>query len=322
MKHYLESLDSQILEGAGLGRAARIPASYNRISRICFFGMGGSAIGGDILSVLSSGKIPFQVSRGPHFPEGIGPETLAIFSSYSGNTIETLTAFKKGLQSKARILTVTSGGELERIAVQKKIPMIKIPGGFPPRCAIGYLTFSLAPLLHQKGWIKAPDRDIREAAALVRKTSRTKAKQFARKMSGRFIHFYGVSGFAEPIVTRWRAQLAENAKMLASSHWLPEIFHNEIEGWEFPKKEIRNHFMVFFTQEKGLPWLVRKMKRVQNIAIRKGAGFLEIKAEGHSPLARLFSLIALGDWTSYELALLNKVDPIRIPNIEEVKKIT
>ena len=108
---------------------------------------------------------------------------------------------------------------------------------------------------------------------------------------------------------------------MASSHLIPEIFHNEIEGWKFPQKALQNHFMVFFTEENGLPWIVRKTKRVQTIAAQRSAGSLEIKAQGRSRLARLFSLMALGDWTSYELALLNGVDPIKIPNIEEIKKI-
>ena len=321
MKQYLENLDSQILEGIRRGRLCHLPQSYGRISRICFFGMGGSAISGDILSVLSSGNVSFHVHRSPHFPKWAGRETLAVFSSYSGNTAETLTAFDQALKRNVKMLVVTSGGQLEKLAARKKIPVIKIPGGLPPRCAVGYLTFSLVPAFRQKGWIQAPDADIRETLSAVRSVSQAKARQLAGQMAGRFVHFYGMSCFMPPVLRRWRAQLAENAKTMSTSHMMPEMFHNEIEGWQFPKKEIKNHLMVFFTQKKGLSWLVRKMKHVQNIASQKSAGYLEIEARGRSILAQLFSLIVLGDWTSYELALLNGVDPLRIPHIEEVKKI-
>lgn len=319
MKFYLENLDRQMLEGVELGRSFRSPASWGKISRICFFGMGGSAASGDVLRVLNSGKIAFHVFRSSQFPKWIGRETLTVFSSYSGNTVETLEAFSQAFKSGAKILAVSSGGKLEEIALRREIPLIKIPQGFPPRCAIGYLTFSLVPVFHKMGWIHAPEKDVREAVLAVSHVKRPRAKSLARQMAGRFVHFYGASGFAEPLLARWKAQFAENAKTLTASHGMPEMFHNEVEGWEFP--ELKKHSAVFFTSRNDSGWLQRKRQRVQKIVKAAGAHCLEIKAQGESLLARLFSLIALGDWTSYELACLNKVNPLDISHIENLKRI-
>ena len=329
MKDYLENLDRQILEGVRLGRSFKIPKSWRhsnsrteqKISRICFFGMGGSAASGDVLRILNSGTVSFHIFRFPEFPKRIGKETLAVFSSYSGNTAETLGAFRQAIKSKARMLVVTSGGELERLASRRKIPVIRIPKGFPPRCALGYLTFSLVPVFHKMGWLHAPEKDIREAVAQVRHAMRGKAKSLARKMAGRFPHFYGVAGFGEPVLARWRSQFAENAKTLTASHLMPEMFHNEIEGWEFPGQMLKKHFALFLTSKGSPGWLERKMRFFQKIIAGTGAGCMEIRARGRSLLARLFSLIALGDWTSYELACLNKVNPLDISHIENLKKI-
>ncbi len=321
MKFYLENLDGQMREGLNLGRSFEPLKSWRKISRICFFGMGGSAVSGDILSVLNTGKVPFHVFRSPQFPKWIGRETLAIFSSYSGNTIETLAAFRQAFKSGALMLAVSSGGKLEEIALRRKVPVIKIPKGFPPRCAIGYLTFSLVPVFHKMKWLHAPDKDIREAVLAVRHVRRSRAKLLARQVAGRFVHFYGVSGFAEPVLVRWKAQFAENAKTLASSHLMPEMFHNEVEGWAQAGSGFKKHRAVFFTSKGKGGWLERKKERFKKIVSDTGAGCIEIKSIGRSLLARLFSLIALGDWTSYELACLNKVDPLDISNIENLKKI-
>ena len=121
---------------------------------------------------------------------------------------------------------------------------------------------------------------------------------------------------------RWRAQLAENAKTLAAHHEMPEMFHNEIEGWRFPSALIRQGTALFFTDRSDPPEIQKKMRFVQKMIRQRGAKAVEIRSRGKTPLARLFSLISLGDWVSYELAVLNRVDPLEIPAIEAVKKVT
>ncbi len=324
MKHYLLELDQQIEEGLALGRALKIPKSYAKIKQVLFYGMGGSAISGNVLQVLVAQRSRdfFAVEHGGSWPHWAGPETLAVFSSYSGNTGEVLEKITpQVLKSKISILTVTSGGRLSEIAKENNLPCLRIPSGMPPRCAIGYLTFSVLPVLEKLGRFRVPDAEIKETLNIIRDYPQIEARKLAKKLKGKSTHFYGISGLMEPVLVRWRAQFAENAKTLASHHFLPEIFHNEIEGWCFPKDIIRKSAAVFLTDSSDPAFIRSKRAVVEALMRRRGAEVLEVQSKGKSVLARIFSLIALGDWVSYELALLNGVDPLDISAIEAIKKL-
>ena len=323
MKDFLLGLDRQILDAISIGRNFRLPAPYRKVSNILFCGMGGSALSGDILNLLSNrhSSIPFQVNRSSRMPAWINNETLVIFSSYSGNTEEIVQDFTRASAVHSKMLVVTSGGKLSELAAQKKnILCLMIPGGLPPRCAVGYLTFSLLPVLSRQGWMDVPEADMKEAAVQVGLAAK-KAPILAQKLAGKFVHFYGLSGLMEPVLTRWRAQFAENAKTLASSHLIPEMFHNEIEGWQFPSEIIKRSLAVFFLDREYLAPLKKKIAFVQKKIKQRGGDAMEISSSGRSLVGRIFSLIGLGDWVSFELAKKLHVDPKPIPTIEELKKI-
>lgn len=323
MKDLLETTGSQILEGLKIGERFKLPPWKDGINKILFCGMGGSAIGGDILRILTGAhaRIPFEVSRTGRLPLWVDASTLVIFSSYSGNTPETVGCVSAAVKAGAKIIALSSGGQLLKTAAAKKIPFLQVPGGLPPRCAIGYLTFSLVPVLRKWDWLKFPAQDADEVFSTVRSVPHAKVKALAKRLFNKSVHFYGFSAFAEPVLTRWRAQLAENSKMLASSHLIPEMLHNEIESWKFPKDLMKKSAAVFFSDKEDLAGFEKKIKAAQKAVSQAGADVMEIRSEGKSLIARLFSLIVLADWVSYELALLNKVDPIRIPTIELLKKV-
>lgn len=324
MKNFLEKLDAQILEGISIGRKFNAPNWGKAVSKVIFCGMGGSAIGGDILRILVVTYKPmiFKVQRTGKLPAWVDSSTLVVFSSYSGNTPEVLQNVAAARKAGAKILILSSGGKLALIAAKNKIPYLQVPGGLPPRCAIGYLTFSLVPVFGKWGWLKFTDGDVWEIIRTVRGVSHSRAKVLAKRLYGRSVHFYGFSFFAEPVLTRWRAQFAENAKTLASSHLIPEMLHNEIEGWKYPPAIIKKSSAVFFSDQFDPLWLRRKIQAAQKTIKRAGADVLEIKSDGHSLVARLFFLLVLADWVSYELAVLNKVDPVSIPVIESLKKVS
>ncbi len=328
LKNLLEELDSQILEGISIGRRFSAPNWSRAVSKVVFCGMGGSAIGGDILRILVMSHVPagrtpliFEVQRSGKIPAWVDSSTLVVFSSYSGGTPEVLHNVDAARKAKAKILILSSGGKLILDAAKYKIPFIQVPGGLPPRCAIGYLTFALMPVFAKWGWLKFSAAEASEIIRTVRGVSRAGAKALAKRLYGRSIHFYGFSNFAEPILTRWRAQLAENSKTLASSHLIPEMLHNEIEAWKFPSEIIKKSTAVFFADKNDAFWLRNKIKAGQKIIKSAGADVLEIKSEGNSLVARVFFLLVLADWVSYELASLNKVDPIAIPAIMSLKKV-
>jgi glucose/mannose-6-phosphate isomerase len=323
MIEYLQSLDRQISDAVRIGSDFRFSLKRRRISKIVFCGMGGSAIGGDILRRLAfrQDKIPFAVNRSSAMPKWVDRQTLVIASSYSGNTREVLASLRDAFQAKALVLIVTSGGKLEDLARKQKTACLKIPAGIPPRCAIGYLTFALLPVLNRIHILSVSEKDIRETIHIVRNIPRARAKRIATLFENRFVRFYGASGLMEPVLVRWKSQLAENAKTSASVQVLPEMFHNEIEGWKAPKAFVQKSLAVFFCDSGDPAWIRKKEAAALRIIRGSGGKAEQIFSQGKSQLARIFSLIVLGDWVSYELAVRYGVDPIAIPNIDILKKI-
>lgn len=326
MKFYLETLDRQVKEALRIGNEYKTSPVHTRgIQKILFCGLGGSAASGEILRTLVArrSKIPFAIYRTTPIPEWVDSKTFAVFSSYSGNTEEVLRSFQQALKVRARILVVTSGGKLAELAKAKNIPVLLIPKGMPPRCAVGYLTFSLIPVFRKWGWISVSDAELLEVIRVARKISAegVKARVIAKQLLNKSIHIYGIFGLTQSAVVRWRAQLAENAKVLASHHFMPEMFHNEIEGWCLPKKLIRQSVALFFIDKDDPEWIRKKRVVAQGIIRKAGAKIISVMSRGKYPLSRIFSLICLGDRVSFELALLEKVNPLIIPAIDAVKKV-
>ncbi len=322
MESLLQSLPGQIESALVLGREFAAKNKFRNIRKVLFYGMGGSAIGGDILKSIMSdrSRVLFSVSRQDRWSRRIDHETLVIFSSYSGNTAEILDVFNQAVRSRARLLGVSSGGLLCDLAAKHRVPFLKIPGGMPPRCALGFLAFALLPALEKLGEFRIPDKEIQEVLKTVRHVPHAKVRRLAKQLAGRLIHIYSSSGFMQPAAVRWRAEIAENAKMLASHHLLPEMFHNEIEGWMHPRWAIQKSAAVFLTDRDDAAELTVKIAAASHYIRKQGGTALNVASQGNSLLARLFSLILFGDWLSYELALLNKVDPVTIHAISAIKQ--
>lgn len=322
MKEYLTKLPTQIKEGWAIGERMQIQQSFKDINKILFCGMGGSAIGSDIFRVLSfqNTRFPFMVQRSPQVPKWVDSETLVVLLSYSGNTREILESIDALLKVKAQMIVLTSGGKLQKIAQKHGISCIEIPAGLPPRCAIGYLTFSLLPIFQRYGWLYIPEHEIKEVMQICQQVPHEFIKKTARHMKDKLVRIYAGAGLMEPAAIRWQTQLAENAKALASHHFFPEAFHNDIQAWRFPK-EIAKRTMAVFILDRGDPdWIQKKVPAAQKMIRQSGAQVMQITSKGVSPLARIFSMIVFGDWLSYELSLLYRVDPLGIPAIESLKK--
>jgi glucose/mannose-6-phosphate isomerase len=322
MEVYLKDLANQIVKARAIAGGVSLPASFiKRPEKVLYCGMGGSAISGDILGTIAQNRsrIHWTVNRTSRLPAWVDSKTVVILSSYSGNTHEVEAIFEQAIARKAHFLVVASGGWLAEEALKRKIPLFRLPQGYPPRFAIGYTTFSLLFLFMRYRWFSVSPKEIREVLREVRHFPSTKARKLAKQLFRKNIAIYG-GGLMQSVALRWRTQLAENAKTLASCEALPEMFHHEVEGWIFPEFKIKRSFAVFLTDLNEPDWLLKK-KRVAMEAIREqGAEAAEFRARGTGALARLFSMILLGDWTSCELAKLNKVDPMSIRMIDRIKK--
>lgn len=332
LRQLLFDFPKQCREAKEIGKRTDFPSGYREINNIVFTGLGGSAVGGDLLRayLANEARVPIVVNRNYSIPEFVDSDTLLVVCSYSGNTEETISAFEKGLKKKAKIVVITSGGKLKAAAAQDKLPLVAIPAGLPPRAALAYSFFPALMVLAKLGIINDKSLQIeRVAAVLSRLRQRLKpevkikdnqAKSIARDIQKGFSHIYSSNDFFGPVSYRWRTQLAENSKSLSSNHVFPELTHNEIVGWDFPK-ELLDYFTVIILRDKGdNPRIAKRMDITASIIKQKAKNVIEVFSEGDELLSRIFSLIYIGDFVSFYLAILNGIDPTPVDKITYLKK--
>lgn len=310
----------------------------SKAKRIIVLGMGGSAIGADLIrSYVSS----FNDPQAPHITVNrdytappVGKSDLLVASSYSGNTEETLTAYKAARTEAGNVLAITTGGTLGRSAKSAKYNLIELPAGLQPRAALGYSFFPLLYTLAIRSDLfgeqirKETEKGIEETVTLLEKLRETygagpvtdnPAYALAARINGRIPVIYSATERLDTVNIRWRGQIQENAKYLAFGNLLPEMNHNEINGWGHPKKLV-GKFAPIYLRDSDDHKRNRKRIDITKEIISESAGeAIEVTSQGKSPLARMFSLIHLGDWVSYYLAALNGVDPSPVPVIENLK---
>jgi len=292
--------------------------------------MGGSAIGGDFLRIYLQQKgfsKPINVVRGYELPPFADERTLVFAVSYSGNTEETLSCTQQALERGCTVFALTSGGQLATVAEEHGMTAVRIPGGMPPRTALGYL---FAPLLRvllssfEKG--EEIEREFQEAVSTLRRLAATysekpetenPAKRLARALFQKIPVIYG-SEVTEASARRWKGQINENAKQPAYWDVLPELHHNEIMSWESPLTE--NFVYVLLRDPEEHPQVRTRFALTRELLAERGRVVLEAQGEGKGLLSRLLSLSYLGDWVSYYLALLNGVDPTPVALIERMKR--
>jgi glucose/mannose-6-phosphate isomerase len=330
MYDLLSNFPNQVRDAVSIGAHPAVPQNTQGVESIILCGLGGSAIAGDLLKSYLSGelRVPMFVNRHYVLPRFVGPRTLVIISSYSGNTEETYAAHREALRRKAKILCITSGGKTAALAKARKSRLITVPSGFPPRAALGYSFFPLLESLVRMQFVKKRTRDISETIGLLNTLSRrfadpenpaNTALQLAHQLKGRIGIIYSSTEHIDSIGTRWRGQIAENGKALSFSHVLPEMNHNELVGWKVLEGQMQE-LQVFFLRDKGDHVRVAKrMDITRGIIAKKTSHLTEVWSEGSSLLARMFSLIYLGDWMSLYLAVLHHEDPTPVKVIDLLK---
>ena len=311
-----------------------VPAPTRNFKNIVVLGMGGSAIGGNLLSDYLAGElsIPIVVIRGYDIPKFIDENSLVFAVSYSGNTEETLFALKRCLEAKARVIALTSGGKLAVLAQENNFPVIKVPAGIQPRAAISYLFFPVLKATERLGLIKerTGEGEIEETLNILDELSReygakspTKnnfAKKVALSLYQHLPLVYGSEGLFGAVAMRWKTQINENSKWPCFWNVFPELDHNEIVGYEIANSINRQVKIIYLQDKEGFSRVEQRREITRKIIEDKVAEFIICPTKGKSKMARMFSLIFLGDLTSYYLAILNQVDPSPVACIEDLKK--
>ncbi|MCK4657643.1 MAG: bifunctional phosphoglucose/phosphomannose isomerase [candidate division Zixibacteria bacterium] len=317
-------------EGTRIGQKAELPdLDVGSIRHVVVCGMGGSAIGADLVrSYLGDRlKIPMVICRHYGLPGFVGRNTLAIGSSYSGNTEETLTAIAEANKAGARIICVTTGGKLEAMAAENSWNCLKIPPGLMPRAALAYSFAPLLVLMSRMGFVPGCDNELEKAASATRKRSEkysiesegNAAMELANRIYGRIPIIYAAQDHFDAVALRFKGQVCENSKQLAFANVYPEFNHNELVGWELYEPFVDKLIVLTLKDIDDHLRVTARMRIVNSLFSKRKIEAIELSSDGDSLLSRMLSLIQLGDFASFYLAILNGVDPSPVKVIDYLK---
>jgi glucose/mannose-6-phosphate isomerase len=330
MYRRVKDLSGQMADAWKLSQAVSLPEDLRRVQNVVVAGMGGSAIGGSLLEAYAAADMPIPISvwRGYGLPQYVNDRSLVIVASYSGNTEETLSAMNEAHTRGARMIAVTTGGRVLQQATDWSVPTLTFSYDAQPRATLGYLFTPLVGIVTRLGFLPDQEALIREAIARVRaadnewgaQVARTHnlAKQMARAATRKVVVVYG-SEFLSAVARRWKTQVNENSKQWAFFEEFSELNHNAIVGYAYPAN-LAERIQVFVLDSGQLSHRIRLRMQVTNRLMDQfGVSHQTVSGSGTGKLAQIFTLISLGDYMSYYLALLNGADPTEIRPIDFLK---
>ncbi len=323
----VERMSEHLSEGVRRGRKAGPPKSAPDSVVVC--GIGGSAIGGDVLRAWLSTEcdVRCEVVRGYGLPRHVGPSSLVVVASYSGNTEETISMFEDARARSSRIVTVSSGGALAEMAGSLSLPHVSVPTGMVPRASFGCMLGALLGIVERSG-VASPGKQVEEGVRVLAQlnsacsrgvpTLDNPAKRMAHELHGSIPVVIG-HGLSVPIAKRWADQMNENAKSMAFSSELPEMDHNEIVSWASDPRS-QGFSGVFLDHDFSDKRMARRLEATREMMCGRARAHT-VKAAGKSPLAQALSLIATGDYVSVYSAVLRGEDPSTTEPIEALKRV-
>jgi len=324
------SLPEQVADALATERDFDNLPRRDEVEQVVVLGMGGSAIAGDVLMAAAGPymPVPVLVFKGYDVRAFVGENTLVFAISFSGNTEETIEAVTEAALQGARIVAVTSGGELERLARAWGAPVVRVPDTIPqPRAAIGALAVPPMLVLEDIGlfpgashWVSAAIEQIgARRDELVRPDNR--AEELARRIGRTIPLIHGGGGVGGVAAHRWKNQMNENAKIPAFANSQPEVCHNEVAGWGQHGDLTRQLItLVGLRHDFEHPQVMHRFELTYQLLDEVMAGIEEVRAEGDGELAQLLDLMIVGDFTSVYLALAEGIDPGPIPAIDHIKQ--
>lgn len=323
MQKLILDFPAQLREALAIGKAASIHPAGGEVRQVVVAGMGGSGIGADFVAAFLREEcpVPVLVAKDYRLPAYVDHRSILIASSYSGNTEETLEACRQAAEKGARVIAVTSGGTLAKMVAEKGWDAVFLPGEQPaPRACLGYSLVAQLSVLHKLG-LSGPELldDISRIAGSLEtqlEDIQDKARQLAGFLEGKIAVLYTTSAM-EPVALRFRQQLAENAKMLAWHHVIPEMNHNELVGWRRDQPGLA----AVFLRHSGESAENRLRTEITREVVSEFAGArLEIFAKGNNLIEQALYLVHLADWTSCYLAELQGLDAMEIRIIGFLKE--
>ena len=319
---------AQLADALWRAESASLP-EFDAAGGLVVCGMGGSAIGGDLARACLGDRArrPISVTREFKPDPWIGPDTLVLLASYSGETAETLACQEAARAAGAPRVAVTTGGPLAEGARADGDPVIGLPAGLQPRAAVAYMTVAALECAAACGAGPRLASEVQGASRLLEELAAewapdgpedSQPKALARSLLGRVATLYG-GGPTAAVARRWKTQLNENAKVPAFFSELPEADHNEICGFEaaVDLAPLRAVMLLDSSQDERVS---RRLALTGRAATEVGAGGEQVHARGATPVERMASLVLLGDLVSVYLAALRGVDPTPVAAIVDFKR--
>lgn len=328
----LRALPDHCREAWQQAKALALPPEWSRSNKVVIGGMGGSAIAGDLVADLAAlqQSVPVLVVRNFSLPFSLDQNSLFIGCSHSGSTEETLSLFQQARRQNSMVLAVAGGGILLEQAASAGIPSLTINAPGEPRSAVGYNLMLLLGALNQCGIVKSNEAEVESAItalqAQVSKLSedvpvgKNLAKQIAQELPEKLILVYG-GGLFTGMARRWKTQLNENAKAWAFFETLPELLHNSVEAFNTSTGNLQNKFVLVLKPNTDNQDLQSRYRVVAELLKQKNIPHRIIESSEGTPLAQMLSILTLGDYVSYYLAMLHGVDPSPIPAISLGKEL-
>jgi glucose/mannose-6-phosphate isomerase len=329
----IDGLPEQIEGAYAAGGALAVPAGYRGVERVAVLGLGGSSIGGALLQALAvatRGRAPVLLVRGYDVPACVDGRCLAIASSNSGNTEETVSAFEQALDAGAQCMALTTGGRIAEIAKRRRVPLLEYAWDGEPRSALGWSFAAPLAICARLGLVTDAADELREAAAAMRELRgragravaerENPAKQLARRIAGRLPVIVGAEALA-PVAYRWRTQMNENGKSWGIALELPEMDHNTPVGYGLPEPLVPLLYALVLRQASMHPRnALRAQATLDQMRARGIAGEM-IDTAGATVLAQMLSGSMLGDYVSYYVGLLNEEHPSPVGALDELKRV-
>lgn len=326
----IDGLPDQLEKAWALAKEQPLP-DWQGIRQVLIAGMGGSAIGGDLLAAYAVplGQVPIVVNRNYALPAWAqGESTLVIASSHSGNTEETLSSFEQAQKNGCRTLAVTTGGKLAEAADSASVPVWRFEHAGQPRAAIGYSFALLLGALGRLGLLPEPEADLAGAVKAMRAQQVSisadvpddlnPAKRMAGQLMGRFVMVFGAD-ILEPVARRWKGQLSEVAKSVGAFEALPEADHNTLAGVNNPDEILPRVMMLFLRSASNHPRNRLRIELTKRGFMLEGIGTDFVEAVGPTPLAQQWTTLHFGDYTAFYLAMAYGEDPTPVEAIESFK---
>lgn len=325
----IELLGKQCVEAWREVKKIKIPANYHDVENIVISGMGGSALGGHLIRSLFADQLkrPIEIVRGYSMPAYVGPKTLVILSSYSGNTEETLAAATEAKNRKAKILGLATGGKLANFLRTNKYPAYIFKPTFnpsnQPRMGLGYSIFGQLGLLAKCGMIKINEQEIADAIKSLsdshfQKNIKNAAQNFTSSLKNK-IPVIVASEFLVGNAHVFSNQINENAKTFATYFELPELNHHLMEGLKNPAA---NKNLKFILINSNL-YHLRNQKRykvLKEVLQKNKIDFIEYRPKAKTKLQQSMELLSFGSYLSFYLAMTYNLDPSPVPWVDFFKK--